>query len=187
MDNPITPDTTAASTVIASGPQAEVTAPPGTALQIAQMLVAEKIDNAHAGKLSKAGNIPALQIAQALNTLRAAGERQEPDARSPEVKQLDAHFPAAKPEEYLIRYGEPGQEMQMTPELKQFDTTARTWMSSAGLSRELGNSLVNTIAKVTYTTKDMTPDQLESYSYAEFAKLGKAFGPTLEEKLQAAA
>ena len=34
----------------------------------------------------------------------------------------------------------------MTPELKQFDTTARTWMSSAGMPRELGNSLVTQIS-----------------------------------------
>ena len=33
----------------------------------------------------------------------------------------------------------------------------------------------------------MTPDQLEQYGYAEFAKLEKAFGPKLPEKLHSAA
>ena len=58
----------------------------GTALQIAQILAAEKVDTTQAGKLSKAWNISTLHVADALNALRAAGERQEPDVRSPEVK-----------------------------------------------------------------------------------------------------
>jgi hypothetical protein len=80
-----------------------VTAPPPTALQIAQMLAAGKIDTTQAGKLSKAWNISTLHVAQVLNVLRAAGERQEPDVRSPALKQLDAHFPTAKPEDFIIR------------------------------------------------------------------------------------
>jgi len=32
----------------------------------------------------------------------------------------------------------------------------------------------------------MTPDQIESYGYAEFAKLEKAYGATLDDKLRAA-
>jgi hypothetical protein len=148
-----------------------VTVPPGTALQIAQMLAAGKIDTTQAGKLSKAGNISTLHVAQALNVLPAAGERQEPDVRSSEVKQLDAHFPAAKPEDFIIRYGGPGEDVVMTPELKQFDATARVWMSGDGLPRELGNSLVNAIAKTVQHTNTMRPDQLDDYGYHEYAKL----------------
>jgi hypothetical protein len=57
-------------------------------------------------------------------------------------------------------------------------------MSSAGLPRELGNTLVNTIAKVAQQTQRMTADQLESYGYAEFEKLQRAHGPALEERLR---
>jgi hypothetical protein len=74
----------------------------------------------------------------------------------------------------------------MTPELKQFDTTARAWLRSAGMPRELGNSLISTIAKVAQQTQHMTAGELEMYGYAEFAKLEKAFGATLDDKLRAA-
>ena len=42
---------------------------------------------------------------------------------------------------------------------------------------------MNAIAKVSQTTKDMSPDQLEQYGYAEYARLQAAHGPALEEKL----
>jgi hypothetical protein len=100
---------------------------------------------------------------------------------------LDKQFPAAKPEDYIIRYGLPGQELPMTPALAQFDQSSRTWLSAAGFPRGTGNSLVNAIAKVAQHTKSMTPDQLEQYGYAEFAKLEKIHGPALEERLQSAA
>lgn len=52
--------------------------------------------------------------------------------------------------------------------------------------RELGNSLVNAIAKVAQTTKHMTPAQLDTYDEVEFAKLEKVYGPALDDKLRAA-
>src|SRR4029079_2649748 len=111
------------------------------------------------------------------------------DTRTKEERQLDQAFPVARLDEFQINYAAgPGQDPpEMTPELTAFDTNARTWMSSAGLPRELGNSLVNTIAKVAQQTQRMTPDQLETYGYTEFEKLQRAHGPALEEKLQAAA
>src|SRR5712692_906138 len=41
------------------------------------------------------------------------------ETRSDEQKLLDAHFPPATPDEFVIRYGVAGQELPMTPELKQ--------------------------------------------------------------------
>jgi len=108
-------------------------------------------------------------------------------ARTDEQKLIDQHFPAAKPEEFSIRYANPGQPWpQMTPELKQFDTTARTWLSGAEFPRELGNSLIGQIERVAQTTKAMTPDQLESYGMVEYEKLQWAYGDTLDTKLEAA-
>src|SRR5262249_38562306 len=106
--------------------------------------------------------------------------------RTDEQKMLDQQFPPARPEQYTIRYGEPGnQEPTMTPAMKQFDQSARMWMGSDGLPRELGNSLVNAIAKVAQATRAMTPDQLIAYGEAEFVKLQRVHVAALDEKLQA--
>ena len=74
----------------------------------------------------------------------------------------------------------------MTAELQAFDASARTWLSGAGFPRDTGNSLGSVIAKVVQQTQHMTADQLETYGYVEFAKLEKAHGAALEERLQAA-
>ena len=187
-NSPTTPAEPAPSTSAAPGGlPAALTAPPGTALQIVQLLAAGKVDTAQAGKLSKAANIDNMTVARALHTLREVGDAQGPDMRSPELKELDAQFPPAKPEEFVIRYGVPGQEPAMTPEAKAFDTSARTWLSGAGFPRETGNSLVNAIAKVTQQTQHMTEGELEAYGHKEFEKLQRVHGEKLEERLQAAA
>jgi len=130
MNAPITPTPPAVPTATATSPSspaapgnpAELTAPPGTALQIAQMLAAGKIDTTQARKLSKAGNISTLDVAQALNVLREAAEPRAPDLRTPEMKELDNALPVARPEDYTIANGGPDENGTMTPELKQGDT-----------------------------------------------------------------
>jgi hypothetical protein len=168
-----------------SSQPAALTAPPGTALQIAQMLAAGTIDTAQAGKLSKAGNLSTLEVARALNVLRAAGEPQESDGRSPEVRELDAQFPPAKESDYIIRYYTPGQEPPVMPkEVQAFDSKARGWMADAGLTRDLGNSLVTTLSKAIQQTHTMTDEQRESYKEQENEKLRTLFGG--QDKLDAA-
>jgi hypothetical protein len=127
-----------------------------------------------------AGKMTQTQADKAFAQLNTPLEQRGPDTHSDEQKLLDAQFPAAKPEDYIIHYGIPGQEPEMTKELKAFGTSARTWMSSAGLPRELGNSLVTTIAKVAQQTQRMTADQLETYGYAG-VRVGKN---DREEKLE---
>lgn len=110
-----------------------------------------------------------------------------PDTRTDEQKLIDDHFPLAKEKDYCLRYYPPGQEPPLMPkELTEFDQSARTWLAGAEFPRELGNSLVTTIEHVARTTKGMTPNELEAYGHAEFAKLERAYGPALEEKLHAA-
>ena len=58
--------------------------------------------------------------------------------------------------------------MTETPELSAFNTSMREWMPSAGLPREISNSLVNAIAKVVATTERRTEGELETYGYAEY-------------------
>jgi hypothetical protein len=192
MTDPTSPATATTPPPPPSAPTAPVspptalTAPPGTALEIAQMLKASTIDAGQAGKLSRAAKVSMADVAAALHTLHAADEPR--DLRSPEEKQFDNAFPAAKPEEFLIRAGDFGPEPTTTAERAQFDAnarTARTWLSGAGFPRETGNSLVSAIAKVSQQTQHMTADQLETYGYGEFEKLQKVHGPALDEKLQA--
>jgi hypothetical protein len=109
------------------------------------------------------------------------------DTRTDEQKLIDSHFPVAKEADYCIRFYPPGQEPESMPnELKELDQSARRWLVAAEFPRELGNSLITTIEQVGRTTKGMTPNELEAYGYAEFAKLERAYGPALEEKLRAA-
>ena len=136
------------------------------------------------------GKISPEEATRRFDSLGATPEQRAPDARSAEVKLLDQHFPAAKPENYFIRYGEPGQlAPPMTPELKAFDTSVRTWLSGAEFPRDIGNSLITQIERTLHATKDMTPEQLESYGMVEYDKLEKAYGgeDQLQEKLNAAA
>ena len=49
--------------------------------------------------------------------------------------------------------------------LKQFDTTARTWLSTAGFSREHGNAL--TIGRVVRSEQGFNGLQLQAYGEAD--------------------
>ncbi len=75
----------------------------------------------------------------------------------------------------------------MTPELKQFDTSARDWLSSSGLPVNLGNSLIATITKTLQSTNGMSTDQLAGYAETEYTKLEGIYGAGLEDKLRSAA
>jgi hypothetical protein len=46
--------------------------------------------------------------------------------------------------------------------LKQLDTTARTWLSSAGFTREQGNALTTAVTRVVESTKGMNESQLRN-------------------------
>jgi hypothetical protein len=132
-----------------------------------------------------AGKMTQAQADKAFAELNTPMEQRLPDASSDEEKMLDKQFPVAKAEDFIIRYGL-GQELPMTPELKQFDSSARTWLSGAGFPRDVGNSPVNAIAKTAQLTKDMNADQLDQYGADEFVKLEHAHGLALDDKLRAA-
>ena len=126
------------------------------------------------------------QASKAFEELGTPLDQRGQDTRTEEQKELDHHFPPSKPEEYVIRYGLPD-GTPMSQELRLFDQSARTWLSEAGLPRELGNSLVNAIAKTAQQTQHMTEAELDRYSAAEYAKLERVYGAQLEAKLQSAA
>ena len=104
----------------------------------------------------------------------------------PDQQKLNALHPPERESEYTIRYGGPDGEMVQTPELKQFDASARAWLSGAEFDRVTGNSLVTTIDRVMHQTHKMTPEQLQFYGEQQYALLEKSYGAKLEEKLNAA-
>lgn len=130
-----------------------------------------------------AGKLTPEQAAQSFDELGTPAENRT-DNRSEAAKELDAAglAPAEKPEDYVINFG----VEEKTPELKQFDTAARTWLHGAGFPKDTGNSLVTTIGRVAQQTAKMGPDQLTTYGQTEYAKLQKTYGESLGEKLQAA-
>jgi hypothetical protein len=134
------------------------------------------------------GKIPAEQADKIFSELNVpADQRATPaDLRDDEQKLWDQHFPVARPEEFSIRYGRPGEHVEMTKELTALDSSARAWLSGGDFDRTLGNSLVSAIERTVQTTKGMNEDQLESYGYAEYQKLERAYGSELDDKLQAA-
>jgi len=184
MDTPITPATPATQTRTA--PTVTPHVEPHTKASVSDSEAAT-IQGWIKDDLAK-GKMTQAQADAAFTELNAPIEQRGPDTRTDEQKELDHHFSAAKPEDYRITYGDPGQDPpEMTPELKQFDQSARRWMSSAGFPRDTGNSLVAAIDKTVQATQHMTADQLETYGYREFEKLQKAHGAALEERLQSAA
>jgi hypothetical protein len=123
------------------------------------------------------------QADQIFSELETPATDRAPDTRSEDAKLLDHHFPIPKsPTDYTIQHGVD----VMTPELKAFDHAARTWMHSAELPRELGNSFVTTLGDVAKTTGSLTTDQREVYGHAEMAKLQQQFGDTLQPRMDAA-
>jgi hypothetical protein len=148
--------------------------------EAAKMIEWEK-DNLAKGKITPE------EATKRFDALGATPEQRAPDTRSDDVKQLDAHFPPAKESDYTIRYYTPGQEPPVMPtEVQAFDANARGWMADAGLSRELGNSLVTSLSKAIQHTHTMTVNERETYKDNENAKLDKLFGPDWHDQLEPA-
>ncbi len=120
------------------------------------------------------GRITAKKANEMFNQLGATEAQRAPDQRSDEQRQLDAAFPPAKP----------GENGTMTPQLKEFDQSARTWLSGAQFPREVGNSLVSQITKVLQRTHVMTEEQLNTYGENEYVKLQRIYGDQLEPRLR---
>jgi len=128
------------------------------------------------------GRITPDQASKAFDELNTPAEARQPDTRTDEIKELDNMFPpASKPDEYVISYGQP----DLTPETKQFDTAARTWLHGAEFPRELGSTLAKTIDDITRQTAGMNEDQLVEWGQREYAKLQHLYGDQLEARLQA--
>ena len=112
-------------------------------------------------------------------------DQRAPDNRSEALKELDRAAPPGKETDYAIRYGIPGQDPPpMTKELKEFDSTARSWLARAEFSRENGNSVIRAIEQTVNTTRHMNAEQLEQFRQTEMMTLRGLFGDSLEEKLR---
>ena len=170
-EQPTTPSTPAAAPTPAATPAQPIFTPELNPAQAETMAGWIKADLA-AGKLTPE------QAAKSFDELGTPAENRT-DTRTEAAKELDAAglAPADKPEDYVIHYG-----VEMTPEGKQFDTAARTWLHGAGFPKDTGNSLVTTIGRVAQQTAKMSQDQLVEYGQREMVKLQKTYGDSLGEK-----
>ena len=133
------------------------------------------------------GKLSPEKAAKAFDQLGATPEQRAGDTRSEAAREVDAMYGLpAKPEEFLVRLYPPGQEPREIPkEVSVFEGNVRGWMSDAGLSKELGYALFNTLSKAIQHTHALTPEQREAYKDSENAKMGKLFGPDWHDtKLQ---
>ena len=112
-------------------------------------------------------------------------DQRAPDNRSEALKELDRAAPPGKETDYAIRYGIPGQDPPpMTKELKEFDSTARSWLARAEFSRVNGNSVIRAIEQTVNTTRHMNAEQLEQFRQTEMTTLRGLYEDSLEEKLR---
>lgn len=132
------------------------------------------------------GKVTPEQAATSFNQLSTPAEQRVPDTRSEDERTLDLLSPAAKREDFSIRYDHLNPHEPVPPEVREFDAAARTWLSESGLPRELGNSLVNIIDKVSRETGQMSEAARERYGHQQYEILEKTYGADLEKKLQRA-
>lgn len=132
------------------------------------------------------GKLTPEQAAKAFDDLKASPEQRVPDTRSEDERTLDLLSPVAKPEDYRIQYDHIPLGQPVPEEVKAFDAAARTWLSESGLPRDLGNSLVNIIDKVSRETGQMDEAARELYGNQQYSILEKTYGAALESKLQRA-
>lgn len=132
------------------------------------------------------GKLTPAQADKAFTDLSTPMEQRGPDLRSENQRELDAHFPPARPQDYVIRYDHLNPDDPIPADVKQFDSAARGWLSESGLSREVGNSLVHAIDRVGHDTAQMTAAELDAYGESEYTKLVRCYGDTLGEKLRQA-
>ena len=112
-------------------------------------------------------------------------DQRAPDNRSEALKELDRAAPPGKETDYAIRHGIPGQDPPpMTKELKEFDSTARSWLARAEFSRVNGNSVIRAIEQTVNTTRHMNAEQLEQFRQTEMTTLRGLYEDSLEEKLR---
>ena len=123
---PTTPTTpTAPPSSSPVGPQGEINATQATTMAdwTRKDVASGKISAEQAEKIFDDLGVPADQRAAPVNS------------RDEEPRLIDSQFPVPPPEAYQIGYASPGQPWpEMTPELKQFDTTARSWLVAAEFS-----------------------------------------------------
>ena len=132
------------------------------------------------------GTLTPEQAAKAFDDLGATPEQRAMDTRTDDEQQFDAAFPPAKPEDYLIQYDHLDPHHPVPPEVREFDTAARTWLSESGMPREIGNSLVHAVDRAAKETGHMDEAALERYGHQQYAILERTYGADLESKLQQA-
>ena len=132
-----------------------------------------------------AGKISQPQADAIFNELNKPAEQRAAVTRSEEEKQLDRACPVARPSDYTVRFAGPGEEVAMTPQLREADTLVRNWLYEMGFSRENGSTIADIVLKL--GQKKMTPAQVAAHVEAENVKLDKLYRNTYDERMEPAA
>lgn len=91
-------------------------------------------------------------------------------------------MPGAKPEEYIApRWAPPGQEP--TKEMVAADGLMRAALSTAGISKEIGASILAESDRVANHYTALSPGEREVYTKTEMKKLAKIHKEALPQKL----
>lgn len=171
-----------------TAPVAPITTPSGTPPQYDPQQISEAQASLMVGDIKAQvlkGTMSQDTADQAYDQIQTPVDQRAPDNRSEALKELDRTAPPGKETDYAIRYGIPGQAPPpMTNELKEFDSTARSWLASAEFPRENGNSVIRAIEQTVNITQHMNAEQLEQFRQTEMTKLRGLYGDSLEEKLR---
>jgi hypothetical protein len=179
---PATPATAIPPTAAPPPPPGPVE--PHTHASITEAEAAQMIEWAKSDLLS--GKLTPEKANEIFDQLGATPEQRVPDLRTAEEKMLDALSPAAKPEQYVLHWGRPGERVEMTKELMGLDQAVRAGLSAAGFPIDKGNSVITLAAQAGHATKGMTEEQRITWGENEYVKLQRVHGDKLEEKLQQA-
>lgn len=142
-----------------------------------EQLTAMAQDMVTAGKLSRADANEALKT-EGLPPLV------EPSAAEGDVAELDAAFPAAKsPAEYEMPPLTTSPDQPLTPEMKAFDTSARSWLMAAEVPANIGTSMLKEGDRVAKFYPKMPDGERQAWILGERAKLQKIYCNNLDRKI----
>lgn len=137
---------------------------------------------AHIHAMRAKGTLTPDQANHVFDELAVPHAQRQPDTRSDDVKLLDQHFPPAKPEEFsAVRFHLANEDP--TPEQRQSSTITRTWLSEAGFSRDLGNTVFRIARETATKLQRMTDAEHAEWSKTQNDRLRRVYGDSLDAKL----
>lgn len=117
--------------------------------------------------------------------LKADGVDTTPQPADPNLSEqageIDAAFPAAEPHEYDFSRTYDGEPV--TKEQMAFDTQARTWLSTAKFTKEIGSAIAREVDSVARTFPTLEPSVQELYKRTELTTVERIWGKDTPRKM----